>query len=72
MLGQFERFIGIISSSYPVTTSIGYSTPGSFGTWAGVERGIPTVTLELPSHHSAKRCWADNRRALLEREDASG
>jgi len=50
---------------YPVTASIGYPTPGSFGTWAGAERGIPTITLELPSHHSAKRCWEDNSDALL-------
>jgi protein MpaA len=33
--------------SYPVEESIGYSTPGSFGTWAGIERKIPTITLEL-------------------------
>ena len=32
---------------YPVQESIGYPTPGSFGTWAGIERKIPTVTLEL-------------------------
>lgn len=32
---------------YPVEASIGYSTPGSFGTWAGVERNIPVITLEL-------------------------
>jgi len=52
-------------NGYPVTGSIGYPTPGSFGTWAGVERQIPIVTLELPSHHSPKRCWDDNRAALL-------
>jgi len=51
-------------NSYPVTDSIGYPTPGSFGTWAGVELGIPTITLELPTHHSLKRCWADNRGAF--------
>jgi len=51
---------------YPVTASIGYATPGSFGTWAGVERGIATITLELPSHHSAKRCWSDNATAMVE------
>ncbi len=33
--------------SYPVKGSIGYPTPGSFGTYCGVERGIPTITLEL-------------------------
>ncbi|MCH7807887.1 MAG: DUF2817 domain-containing protein [Planctomycetes bacterium] len=50
---------------YPVRASIGYPTPGSFGTWAGIEQEIPTITLELPTHHSAKRCWQDNRDALL-------
>lgn len=50
---------------YPVTASIGYPTPGSFGSWAGRERRIPVVTLELPSLGSAKRCWEDNREALL-------
>ncbi len=52
-------------NGYPVTGSIGYPTPGSFGTWAGIERRIPTITLELPTHHSAKRCWEDNRPAIL-------
>ncbi len=33
--------------NYPIEESIGYPTPGSFGTWAGIERGILTITLEL-------------------------
>jgi len=52
-------------NKYPVTASIGYPTPGSFGHWAGVEKNIPTITLELPSHHSPKRCWLDNGSAIL-------
>lgn len=32
---------------YPVEENIGYPTPGSFGTWAGAERNISTITLEL-------------------------
>lgn len=32
---------------YPVVENVGYDTPGSFGTWAGIEKGIPTITLEL-------------------------
>lgn len=52
-------------NGYPVIGSIGYPTPGSFGTWAGAERGIPTVTLELPTAHSLKRCWSENRDAIL-------
>ncbi len=51
-------------NKYPVRATIGYPTPGSFGTWAGVERGIAVVTLELPSHHSPQRCWNDNGGAL--------
>jgi protein MpaA len=57
---MIQRFNG-----YPVSSSIGYPTPGSFGTWAGIERSIPTITLELPSCRSSKRCWAENRDALL-------
>ena len=52
-------------NGYPVRASIGYPTPGSFGAWAGIERGIPTVTLELPSRESPKKCWEMNRAALL-------
>lgn len=65
--GPGEAAAGVMGrfNGYPVTASIGYPTPGSFGTWAGVERNIPTITLELPSHHSLKRCWQDNRDALL-------
>lgn len=33
--------------NYPVQNDIGYPTPGSFGTYAGIERSIPTITLEL-------------------------
>ena len=40
-----EKISDIIG--YPVEASIGYPTPGSFGTWAGIEKGIPTITLEL-------------------------
>ncbi|MFN8615098.1 MAG: M14 family zinc carboxypeptidase [Vampirovibrionales bacterium] len=34
-------------TGYPVTDDIGYPTPGSLGTYAGVERHIPVITLEL-------------------------
>ena len=53
------------ANGYRVTATIGYPTPGSFGSWAGGECRIPTITLELPSHHSREKCWCDNRAALL-------
>ncbi len=34
-------------TQYPVTTDIGYPTPGALGTYAGKERNIPTITLEI-------------------------
>jgi protein MpaA len=52
-------------NGYPPEPTIGYPTPGSFGTWAGKERRIPTLTLELPAAASNEQCWADNRQALL-------
>lgn len=43
--GLAEKISEIIK--YPVEASIGYPTPGSFGTYAGIERNIKTITLEL-------------------------
>ena len=40
--------------NYPVESSIGYPTPGSFGTWAGIENNIPTITLELDEEIDVK------------------
>lgn len=44
-LSVAEKISKIIN--YPVEASIGYPTPGSFGTYCGVERNIPVITLEL-------------------------
>ena len=35
-------------NGYPPKSNIGYPTPGSLGTWAGIDRKIPIITLELP------------------------
>ena len=56
---EMSRFNG-----YPVQVDIGYPTPGSFGTYAGKERNIPTVTLELPVGCSPDSLWLDNKKAL--------
>ena len=53
------------ANGYPVKASMGYPTPGSFGTWAGIERRIPTITLEMPGAFSGEQCWDQNRQALL-------
>jgi murein peptide amidase A len=33
---------------WPARADIGYPTPGSLGSWLGVDRGMPILTLELP------------------------
>jgi protein MpaA len=33
---------------WPARGDIGYPTPGSFGSWLGLDRGMPVLTLELP------------------------
>lgn len=48
-------------NGYPVEESIGYPTPGSFGTYCGIERNIPVITLELPENESVKKLWDDNK-----------
>ncbi len=52
-------------SSYKVVSHIGYPTPGSFGTYAGIERKIPTITLELPEDEKFEAVWHDNKKALI-------
>lgn len=37
------------ASGWPLRPSIGYPTPGSLGSWLGVDRGMPVLTLELPA-----------------------
>lgn len=41
--------------NYPVEPSIGYPTPGSFGTYCGIERNIPIITLELDEKISVEQ-----------------
>jgi protein MpaA len=53
------------SNHYPVKDDIGYPTPGSLGSWAGIDRHIPIITLELPNKLEAQAAWQQNREALL-------
>lgn len=47
-------------TQYPIQDDIGYPTPGSFGNYAGVERNIPIITLELPEDETNERLWQTN------------
>lgn len=52
--GPAKELAEMISNiiKYPVEASVGYPTPGSFGTYCGVERNIPTITLEMDENIS--------------------
>ncbi len=47
--GPAENLAQKISSilDYPISQDIGYPTPGSFGTYSGIEKNIPTITIEI-------------------------
>ena len=51
-------------NGYPIQVDIGYPTPGSLGTYAGKERNIPVITLELPQNKHFSQLWSDNIKAL--------
>jgi murein peptide amidase A len=51
-------------SKLPVTSSIGYATPGSFGTYYGKEQGIPVITFET-GYESPENAWKKYRSSLL-------
>lgn len=40
---------------YPTSSDIGYPTPGSFGTYCGVERKIPTITIEIDEEEDIEK-----------------
>ncbi len=52
-------------NSYPAVPTIGYPTPGSLGSYAGIDRQIPMITLELPRALPGEQAWMDNKQALL-------
>ncbi len=48
-------------NGYKIEENIGYPTPGSFGTYCGIELKIPTITLELPENEDKNILWNENK-----------
>ena len=59
-------------NGYPAKGSIGYPTPGSMGTWAGIDRKIAMITLELPDRACRRRLLANNRERSSRPCDSTG
>ena len=66
--GDCKRFAKAVSAhtGYIITDDIGYPTPGSLGTYAGVERNIPTLTYEIERGLDANKIIANHIPAILE------
>jgi len=50
LANEISKIIG-----YPTSSDIGYPTPGSFGTYCGVERKIPTITIEIDEEEDIEK-----------------
>jgi protein MpaA len=51
-------------NGYVTSDTIGYPTPGSLGSYAGIDMKIPIITLELPRGIGDEAAWQANREAL--------
>jgi len=49
---------------YPASASVGYPTPGSFGSYAGIDWHTPTITLELGRDIDHENVWPRFQNAL--------
>jgi murein peptide amidase A len=65
--GPAEHIANIMTqhNGYPSVPTIGYPTPGSLGSYAGIDKQIPMITLELPRTLPGDQAWETNRQALL-------
>jgi protein MpaA len=57
--GPSKELAQVISEKcgYKIADDMGYPTPGSFGTWAGSEKGIPTITYEIQREMDHEASW---------------
>lgn len=53
-------------TGYKIVPDIGYPTPGSLGTYAGLERLIPTLTYEIERGSSIERSIQEHVPAIIE------
>lgn len=51
-------------SGYRLEKSIGYETPGSFGSYFGLEQGYPIITLEMKEIDDCNQLWSELKETL--------
>jgi protein MpaA len=63
--GAFAALILAAKNGYPLCATLGYDTPGSLGLLTGIDRQIPSVTIELKAENPSVLV-EENLPALLE------
>lgn len=66
--GPAEHLARLFSqhSGYPVKPSTDlHGTPGSLGSFVGIDRRIPILTLEYARGRNPRTCWEETREAIL-------
>jgi murein peptide amidase A len=65
--GPAEPIAKVMSqyNGYQVTATMGYPTPGSLGSYAGIDKQIPIITLELPRSVAGPKAWEQNEAAIF-------
>jgi len=62
---HLARRFGELSGYAVVPSENIHGTPGSLGSFVGIDRRTPILTLEYERGRSPERCWAETREAIL-------
>ncbi len=62
--GYAEVFAEAAGAPWHVVPDMGYATPGSFGSWMGKDRNVPTLTVELRRGAPPEECGPPLLRAI--------
>jgi len=60
----FSRAAHSVDPRWHLVADMGYPTPGSLGSYLGVDLGVPVLTIEFERGQSADSAWAALRRGL--------
>lgn len=55
------------ASGYSLCSDLGYETPGSLGQFAGRDRNVPIVSIELTGDDDSESLWSSTLYALMSR-----
>lgn len=54
----FADAAAVFDPRWHVQADMGYPTPGSLGSWLGLDLGVPILTIETDRAHGGDDCWS--------------